>query len=150
MSRSHHPLPMLVILPALLWLGAAPSLAQTSADDFRRVLREQATFTADDLSGLEQGRIVAKLLPAKDKREVAVCGVVRLPVPQEVFLQFTRDNVAQQNNRAILQIGKFSNTPAIEDLQALTLEKSDIEDLKRCTVEDCNLKMSAAMIERIH
>jgi len=143
-------MPTVVSLSVLLWLGAAPAPAQTSAEDFRKVLREQATFTADDLSGLEQGQIVAKLLPAKDKREVAVCGVVRLPVRPEVFLQFTRDNVAQLNNRAILQIGKFSNPPAIEDLQTLTLEKRDIEDLKRCTVQSCSLKMSAAMIERMH
>ena len=150
MLSSHHPLPTFVILSALFWLGAAPSLAQTSVEAFRGVLSNQAAFDADDLAAFDQGGMVAKLLPVKDKREVAVCGVVRLPVPPEVFLQFTRDNVAQQNNRAILTIGKFSNPPTIEDLETLTLDTRDIEDLKRCTVEDCNLKMSAAMIERIH
>lgn len=149
MLSNHHPLSALLILLALVWLGVAPSQAQTSVDALRKALREQAAFTAEDLSGLEQGRVVAKLLSVKDKREVAVCGVVRLPVPPAAFLQFTRDNVAQQNNRAILKIGKFSSPPTIEDLQALTLEYRDIEDLKRCAATDCNLKMSAAMIERV-
>lgn len=123
---------------------------QTSLDAFHKALRDHATFTAEDRTALEQGQMIAKLLPVTDKREVAVCGVINLNVPPELFLQFTRDNVAQRNNKAILQIGKFSNPPVIEDLQALTLEKHDIEDLKRCTVADCNLKMSATMIERLH
>jgi len=139
------------LLP-LLALLCLPSLAiqgQTSLDAFHKALREHATFTNEDLSVLQQGQIIARLLPVKDKREVAVCGVVSLKVPPDVFLQFTRDNVAQQNNRAILQIGKFSNPPVIEDLQGLTLDKRDIEDLKQCAVNDCDLKMSAAMIERM-
>lgn len=36
----------------------------------------------------------------------------------------------------------------LEDLQGLTLEKRDVEDLKRYSVGDCKLKMSDAMIER--
>ena len=150
MLSSHHPLPTFVILSALFWLGAASALAQTSVEAFRNVLRNQASFTAADLAVLDRGEIVARLLPVKDKREVAVCGVIRLQVPPEVFLQFTRDNVAQQNNRAILQIAKFNNPPTIEDLQTLTLENRDIEDLKSCAAADCKLKLSAAMIERIH
>ena len=149
MLSSHHPLPTLAVLSALLWLGATPSLAQTSVDAFRKLLSEQAAFTTADFSAIERGQIVAKLLPVKNSREVAVCGVVRLQVPQEVFLQFSRDSVAQQNNHAILQIGKFSSPPTIDDLQTLTLENRDIEDLKRCTVGDCSLKMSAAMIEHV-
>ena len=140
---------MLVVLSALLWLGAAPSVAQTSVDALRKVLGEQAAFTTDDFSALERGQIVAKLLPVKNSREVAVCGVVKLKAPPAVFLQFTRANVAQLNNRAILQIGRFSNQPTIEDLHPLTLENRDIEDMKSCTVGDCDLKMSAAMIERL-
>src|SRR4030095_15827249 len=134
---------------ALLCLPAIAIQGQTSLDAFHKALRQPPSCTNEALGVLQQGQIVARLLPAKDKREVAVCGVVGLKVPPDVFLQFTRDNVAQQNNRAILQIGKFSNPPVIEDLQGLTLDKRDIEDLKQCAVNDCDLKMSAAMIERM-
>lgn len=145
----HHLLPAFIVFSALLWLGAPPALAQTSVDAFHKVLREQAAFTAGDFSALEQGQMATKLLPVKDKREVAVCGLVRLQVPPQAFVKFTRDNIARQNNQRILQIGRFSNPPTIEDLQTLTLENRDIEDLKSCTVGDCELKMSAAMIERM-
>ena len=148
MLRRPYRLPRFMVFIALLWFGAT-ALAQTSVEAFREVLRDHATFTTGDLSLLEQGQMVAKLLAVKDKREVAVCGVVKLEVPLEAFLQATRDNVGRRTNQAILQIGKFSNPPTIEDLQTLTLENRDIEDLKQCVVGGCALKMPAAMIERV-
>ena len=39
-------------------------------------------------------------------------------------------------------------TPALEDIAALTLESKDIEDLKQCVVGDCDIKLSAAMMQR--
>jgi hypothetical protein len=38
----------------------------------------------------------------------------------------------------------------LADLQTLTIEDRDIEDLKECVIGDCRLKLSAAMIERLH
>lgn len=132
----------------LAWFGAVTSLGQTSVQEFRNVLRDEAAFTADDFSALERGEMVVKLLPVKDKREVAVCGLMRLQVPLAVSLQAFQRSMTQRNRNSILEIGKFSSPPSLEDLQALTLEDSDIEDLKQCVVGDCKLKMSAAMIER--
>lgn len=128
--------------------GATP-VAQTSAEEFRSVLLKQAAFTGDEFSALERGEVVAKLLPAADKREVAFCGVLRLQGTPETLLAALKESLAQQNNRVILGGRKFSTPPAPEDLQALTLEKNDIEDMKQCAVGDCNLQMSAAMIERM-
>lgn len=132
----------------LTWFGAVTSLGQTSVQEFQNVLRDQAAFTADNFSALERGEMVVKLLPVKDRREVAVCGLMRLQVPLAVSLQAFQESMTQRNSNSILEIGKFSNPPGLEDLQALTLEDRDIEDLKQCVVGDCKLKMSAAMIER--
>lgn len=128
--------------------GALTSLGQTSAEEFRTVLRDQAAFTTDDLLTIERGEIVVKLLPVKDKREVAVCGLVRTQAPPEATLPAFHLSMTQLSPNSILAIGKFSNPPILEDLSGLTLERRDIEDLKRCSVGNCKLKLSAAMIER--
>jgi hypothetical protein len=147
LSRIHH-LPEFMAIFVLTWFGAVTSLGQTSVQEFQNVLRDQAAFTADNFSALERGEMVVKLLPVKDRREVAVCGLMRLQVPLAVSLQAFQESMTQRNSNSILEIGKFSNPPGLEDLQALTLEDRDIEDLKQCVVGDCKLKMSAAMIER--
>ncbi|MCM3903266.1 MAG: hypothetical protein ND866_16295 [Pyrinomonadaceae bacterium] len=149
LRNDHHLLRFVAIL-ILIWFGAITSLGQTSVQEFRNVLRDQANFTGDDFSTLERGELVVKLLPVKDKREVAVCGLMRLQVPLAEGLQAFQQSMTQLNRKSILEIGKFSSPPSLQDLQALTLNDRDLEDLKTCVVGDCKLKMSAAMIERLH
>ena len=135
---------------SILCLGTNPSLAQHSVAEFHKILREKAAFDEVDFAALEQGQTIVNLLPAKDKREVAVCGLVSLHVPADVFLQSFRESMTSKSNPAILEIGRFSSTPTLDDLQNLTFENRDIEDMKDCIVGDCRLKLSAMMIERLH
>jgi hypothetical protein len=79
-----------------------------------------------------------------------VCGLVSLEVPADVFLQSFTEGMARKTNSAILEIGRFSSNPTLDDLQTLTIEDRDLEDMKQCVVGDCRLKLSAAMIERFH
>jgi hypothetical protein len=97
-----------------------------------------------------KGSRFVKLLPIQDKREVAVCGVVNLQVSTDAFLKSFRESMVRKSNPAILEIGSFSSEPTLNDLQELTFENRDIEDLKECVVGNCKLKLSAAMIERLH
>ncbi|MCM3871492.1 MAG: hypothetical protein ND895_12485 [Pyrinomonadaceae bacterium] len=140
--------PQFIAILALTWFGAVTAPGQSSVLEFRNLLRDQAAFTADDFSALERGEMVVKLLPVKDKREVAVCGLMRLRVPLAEGRRAFQLSMSQLNSKAILEIGKFSSPPSPEDLQALTLDDRDLEDLKKCAVGDCKLKMSADMIER--
>ncbi|PYS42457.1 MAG: hypothetical protein DMF71_09230 [Acidobacteria bacterium] len=88
-------------------------------------------------------------MPARDKREIAMCGAVHLQASAEMFLQSFRENMTRKSSPAILEIGSFRNPPSLDDLQALTIEERDIEDLRHCVVGDCRLKLSATMIERL-
>ncbi len=77
-----------------------------------------------------------------------MCGLVYLRVPPETFLQSFRESMVRKSDSAILEIGRFSSTPTIDDLQSLTLEPGDIYDLKTCVAGDCNVKLSAEMMQR--
>jgi len=138
-----------IAFSAIAWLANA-ALAQNSISDFQKILPEKATFNESDFAALEQGRPVVRLLPVSDKREVAVCGLVKLQVPAEQFLQSFRQGMTRKVNPAILEIGRFNDRPTPADLQTLTIEDRDLEDLKECVVGDCKLKLSAKMIESLH
>ncbi len=138
-----------IAFSAIAWLANA-ALAQNSISDFQKILPEKATFNESDFAALEQGRPVVRLLPVSDKREVAVCGLVKLQVPAEQFLQSFRQGMTRKVNPAILEIGRFNDRPTLADLQTLTIEDRDLEDLKECVVGDCKLKLSAKMIESLH
>ena len=140
----------LIVFTAIASLSPDLALAQNSVSEFYNILRQKVAFNESDLTHLGQGQPVVRLLPVTDKREVAVCGLVNVQVPAQVFLQSFRESITRKSNPAILQIGRFSDTPTAFDLESLTFEESDLEDLKECVVGDCKLKLSARMIERLH
>ncbi len=123
---------------------------QNSFTELHKLLSEQVEFESTDFTALENGHTVVKLLPVNDRREVAVSGLVRLNAPTELFLEFYRKGMFQKNNTAILEMGKFSNPPKLDDLRSLTIEAKDIEDMRNCVVGNCDVKLSAAMIGRLH
>lgn len=142
-------LPVVATLCTLLCLTANPSLAQSTSEDFQKILREKATFEASDFAALEQGETVVKVVPASDKREIAVSGLVNLHTNADHFLRSYIGGLGQKKTDAILEAGRFGKAPAVADLQQLTIEPQDIEDLKQCAVGNCDVKLSAQMIERL-
>ena len=137
-----------ILCTLLVCFGASPALAQASMAEFQQVLREKASFQEPDFAALQLNQPVVRLAPATGKREVAVTGLVNINASAEEFLRLYRDNMMRKNNAAILEIGSFGQEPTLADLGDLTLETDDIDDLKECVVGDCQIKLSAPMIER--
>jgi hypothetical protein len=116
-------------------------------DELRSALRSGAGFSNEELAALDSGETVVKLLAPSDKREVAVCGAVRFPQPPDLVAKVFHQSVTQ-NNKSVLASGRFSNPPSLTDVQYLTLDDREIEDIKECVTGDCALKLSATMIGR--
>lgn len=132
----------------LVCSSANISLGQSSIAEFQKLLREKAAFDEADLAALQTNQPVVRLSPVADKRELALAGAVNVRAGAEDFLKSYREGMTRKNNAAILEIGSFGKEPALADLQSLTLEPGDIDDLKECAVGDCQVKLSATMIER--
>jgi len=143
-----HSLPVACIVSALVCLAATGALAQSSTSELQRILNEKAAFETADFTAVEQGQTIVKLTPITDKREVAVCGLVSLRTSAEKFLWSYLDSMMRRNNQTVLEAGRFGTAPSVADLQQLTIDPRDIDDLKECVIGDCQIKLSAKMIER--
>lgn len=135
-------------LAFMLIYSAAVAQGQTSPAELHKLLQEKATFDETDLAALQRGETIVKVAPIQDKQEVAVSGLVSLRPNADEFLRSYRDSLTRRNNAAVMEIGTFGAVPTLADLQNLTLETKDIEDLKECVVGDCQIKLSSSMIER--
>lgn len=124
-------------------------LSQISNAEFQKVLREKAGFREADLPALERGEPVVKLLPAKEKKEIIVYGIVRLGKVSETSIVNFRDSLTQRKNKSMLAGEEFSSPPVLNDLRSLKLEKSDFDSLQKCRDGDCSLRLSAGFIERL-
>ena len=147
LTRVHNPL-LLVTVCALVCSVASVAQAQTSFAELQKALNNQGGFSETDLAALQRGETVVKPSAVQDKRVVAVAGLVNLRATAAEFLRSYRESLTKTSNAAVMEIGSFGAVPALADLQNLTLEAKDIEDLKECTAGDCQIKLSAAMIER--
>jgi len=134
----------LVLLLLVAFTSASPG--QLSKGQFLRQLA--ATVAEGELTSLQNGNILVKLLPSREKREVSVFGAVKLRDVQDIDLARFRAGLSQKNNKAVLGGGMLSAEPGLQDLRELTLDDRDIEKLKICAVGDCDLKLSAPMIRR--
>ena len=141
---------VLVTFSLAVCLGSHAVLAQHSIAELHQSLREVAAFDEADFATLALGQTVVNPLPTSEKSEVAVCGLVGVEAPAEVFLQSFRDSMTRKSSKAILEIGRFGSTPTLDDLHGLSFEQRDLDDLKECVVGDCELKLSATMIERLN
>ena len=137
----------LISISAIVLVAHAAN-GQSSSWTLQNILQENAWFEEADIAELRRGGPIATRLPPRHKQEVAVYGAVRVEAPPEVFLKSFVETVATKSNPAILEIGQFGSVPALTDLETLTLESRDLEDLKRCVVGNCELKLSASMIEQ--
>jgi hypothetical protein len=147
LTRVSH-LQIVVLVCGLVCSATITAQAQTSLAELQNLLQQKAAFQDTDFAALGRGETIVKLEPAADKREVAVSGLVNLRTTPAEFLRSYRESLTQKNGGAVLEIGSFSKAPALSDLQNLTLESEDVDDLKECVVGDCQIKLSAAMIDR--
>jgi hypothetical protein len=145
--KGYKPFIIFITLVFLL-LSSTESLAGTSVEDIQKYFATQIAFEDLDLANLKNGEMVAKLLPARDKREVAVFGIIPIKTSPDAGFTAFQETMSRQNKKSVIESGSFGIIPTIEDLKNLTLEKGDIEDLRQCRVGSCKVKLSGAMIER--
>jgi hypothetical protein len=136
---------------ALLAIGFTASPPQPSPDiqpDLRALLSRDLKFSPHDLSNLESGHVVTRTLPADAPGEVAVAGAVRVKAVRAAFVDRVRDIAQFKRGPDVLEIGRFSTPPSIEDLAPLTIARDDM-NLRNCRVGNCDVRLPADAIARV-
>ena len=72
-----------------------------------------------------------------------------MKIPRATFVERFRDIVSFKQNPAVIAIGRFSSTPSVADMRALTLDDDDVSALGRCRPGDCEMRLDDAGIARI-
>jgi hypothetical protein len=137
----------LVILTCSVFVTPS-QLGQTPQLEPYTFLRTQLSFSSAELLTLENGKVIVKLPKPPVTREVAAFAIARVDVTGEFFVERIRDIVNFKRSEHVLQIGKFSDPPRLEDLAGLTLDQDDIDGIKACRLKNCDFKMSSQYMDR--
>jgi hypothetical protein len=145
-----RPLSRAAIVMTIAAAVAAPRGAgATLPSRLNAYLDKHVHLDTGERADLTAGRPVSKLLPSDESKEVAVFGAVWIAAPVERYLAAVRDIERFESGDAFRVTKKLSSPPRIEDFAQLELPQDDIDDLRSCKVADCQLKLSAAGIEKI-
>ena len=128
--------------------AAAPPSPSEMDPVARGVLTRFLRFSAADLSDLQRGRVVKHALDTKAPGEFAVAAGVRIGASKAAFLAAARDIVRFKSGPGVLQIGRLSSPPMIDDLAGLVVDKEDF-DPATCRVASCDVRLPAEAIARL-
>jgi hypothetical protein len=113
-----------------------------------RVLVDDFRFSANDLNELSEGHVVRRTLEGAPG-EIAVVGATHIDAPVSLFLARFRDIVSLKKHESVLQVGRFSDPPVLQDLDGLTID-DDVLDGRNCRVGDCDVRLPEADLVRLH
>jgi hypothetical protein len=145
----HRPL-----LPAALALGAgtvwllATASPAAQPGSFVETLLQRERFSAAELRAIGEGKAVVKSLETPVRRELAHFGGVYIDASADRFVERFGDIERFERGPGMPLIGRFGDTPRLEDLAALTLPAKDIAALSTCRPGACDVQMSAAAMAR--
>ena len=138
---------------ALFVAVAFGGLTSTATADTNRAatfMRQAVGLTDAQIASVEAGTVVTKQLQAVDKTEIAAFGAVRVRGDRAAFLsQIASDVGRARKSGAVLEIGRFSRPPRLEDLAGLTLDEDSFAALRECKPGDCGIKLSRSAIENV-
>src|SRR5688572_14406254 len=145
-SRSR---PMLAVGLSMILAVVAPAHAQQPPPALTQFLRQTIALDAAQLAMIERGEAVVKVLDTQNKRDVAVFGIVTADAPRESYIRQLRDFEKSLQSPVRARVGIFSDPVAAADVQTVTLDRQDAEDLRKCQPGKCDFKLPATEMQRI-
>src|SRR5438876_5838250 len=134
------------MLTLLLFLQAA---AQRPAQ-LTQFLEQSIRLDATQLEAIERGEPVVKVLDTRDRRDVALFGIITAPRTRDDYFRALRDFPTSLRTSTRPHFGIFSTPAGEADVATLTVTTRDVADMKDCKPGDCVAKLPATDMRRIH
>jgi hypothetical protein len=114
---------------------------------FRKMLGLD-TWTPEEVTALANGDVVVRHHATAEKQDLSTTGILMIKGLPAISMEKFRESLSQKGGESMKGGGQFSDPPTFDDLMNLELDKDSIEQLRKCTVGNCDLNLSANMIER--
>jgi hypothetical protein len=126
-------------------LQGAPQALPARLDAY---LTQVVKITPDERKQLTAGAAIAKQLDVDKSKEVSVFGAIWIDAPIHQYVEAVKDIERFERGGGFKVTKRIGDPARLEDFADLHLPKADVEDLQKCRVSDCNVKLGADAIER--
>lgn len=129
-----------------LWLlcGTRPAPAALQADSSSFAFFAPVVgLSASEQQALDRDEVVVRVLDSHEG-DLAVFAAAAIDATPDTLARRVQAIAELKRSRFVPAIRRFSSPPAAGDLEGLSLEDSEVEDLRRCRPSSCGLKLGAA------
>jgi hypothetical protein len=138
----------LAILSAIGATSASGQEQQAPAA-LAQFLTQSIGLDAAELALVGRGDAVVKVLETTNKRDVAIFGLITVNASRDSYVRRLRDFRQSLRSPTRTRFGIFSEPVTPADVQAVTLDRDDAQDLKKCEAGKCDFKLPATEMQRI-
>jgi len=132
----------LSVVHGLSRLGAC----QTSAE-LESYFRQNIGLKQDQVDEIRKGKPVAKVMKSRTPDDIIVFGAVHINSTPESYIEFFDDLARLRTLPIYAAVAKFSNPPAVSDLNGFSFGAEDLKELKSCKPGDCKIQLPAESME---
>jgi hypothetical protein len=126
----------------------ASSLGAQQPRQLTQFLREGVKLDAAQMTAVETGEPVVKVLETQHPRDVAVFGIIATGATRGAIVARLRDFPRSLAIPSRVRFGLLSTPATAADVQALVIGKDDVDDAKKCKPGDCNFKLPKTEMAR--
>lgn len=112
-------------------------------------LRPYLRASDTELGRLERGVPISRTLQSTDSKEITTLGAIRVACTSDTFVARVGDIEHFKAGPYLLQIGRFSAQPSIDDVATLPLDAEDRRALRGCRPGACALRLPADAMVRM-
>ena len=131
----------------LLFFALAISCNAQLPRDLSAFFRQQIGLSDSEISETEKGKAVAKILESRKPSEIFVFGAVYIQARPDAYVQFASDLNRLKSLPNYIAIRSFSDPPVLGDLDSFAVETNDIEGMRKCRPDSCELQLPAETID---
>ncbi len=135
-------------LLVLMAVAAVPGSSQANPD-LQKFFQENIGLTQDQITSIQNGQPVTKVLHSRTPAEVFLFGAIYIHAAPESYVHFAHDFDRLRKLPGYLALGVFSNPPQLSDLKGFSFDSDDLQALKSCRPGDCLIQMPASSIEEL-
>lgn len=106
-------------------------------------------FIKSDITQIQNGNLISNSLYDRLPGEYGIVAALVQNAPNYFFRDYYQYIESFKDLTAFVPVGKFSNPPVLQDLMALQLTGSELQELVSCQVGKCGMKLSSTEIGAI-
>ncbi len=112
--------------------------------DVEQYLLQVAMFSTAEVAALENGTVIARVMPGGSDTEVVTVAAVKIRSTRQQTVSYYGQMVTYVDGQVTRGFGRFSTPPALADVRELVLDPDDIAQIKSCKPRDCDIRIGGA------